>query len=107
MSFKIDARFDSATPHRLGDTDKYLQCHQFRNAPQPPYNQDISLYDLFLFGDPKTKLEGEEFDTLEELQRKVQEPLGEITQEPMQPVYEHWIVRLNQVISANVDYVER
>jgi hypothetical protein len=40
------------------------------------------------------KLKGEEFETLEELQERVEELLGLINSELMERVYEHWIERL-------------
>jgi hypothetical protein len=38
---------------------------------QLPYTHDISPRDFFLFGDLKTELKGEEFETMEELQEQV------------------------------------
>jgi uncharacterized protein YecA (UPF0149 family) len=51
------------------------------------------------------KLKGEEFETLEELQQRVEELLGLINSELMERMYEHWIERLNQLIDTNGDYV--
>jgi hypothetical protein len=51
------------------------------------------------------KLTGEGFETLEQLQEMVEKLLGEITPEPMERAYWHWIERLNQVIRANGDYI--
>jgi hypothetical protein len=53
----------------------------------------------------KAKLRGEEFGTLEQLQERVEELLGQITPEPMERVYRHWIERLNQVIRTNGGYI--
>jgi hypothetical protein len=53
----------------------------------------------------KMKLKGEEFETLEELQERVEELPGLINSELMECVYEHWIERLNQLIDTNGDYV--
>jgi hypothetical protein len=61
--------FDNAAPHRSAATDNCFESCQFRHAPQHPYNPDISLYDFFLFGELKTKLKDEEFETMEQLQR--------------------------------------
>jgi hypothetical protein len=51
------------------------------------------------------KLKGEEFETLEELQERVEELLGLINSELMERAYENWIERLNQLIDTNGDYV--
>jgi hypothetical protein len=49
---------------------------------------------LFLFGDLKKKLKDEEFDTMEELQTRVEALLGQFMSETMHRVDEHWIERL-------------
>ena len=97
--------FDNATPHRSARTENCFEACGFHHAPQPPYSPDISPCDFFLFGDLKTKLKGEEFETLEALQGRVEELLGHISPELMERVYEHWIERLNQLIDTNGDYV--
>jgi hypothetical protein len=51
------------------------------------------------------KLKGEEFETLEELQERVEELLGLINSELMERMCQHWIERLNQLIDTNGDYV--
>jgi hypothetical protein len=51
------------------------------------------------------KLKGEEFETLEELQERIEELLRLINSELMERVYEHRIERLNQVIDTNGNYV--
>ena len=97
--------FDNATPHRSTATEAFFERCRFRHAPQPPYSPDISPCDFFLFGDLKAKLRGEEFETLEQLQERVEELLGQITAQVMERVYENWIARLEQVIGNNGDYV--
>jgi hypothetical protein len=59
--------FDNVIPHRAADTEQYFQEYQFHYAPQPPYRPDISSCDFFRFGDLKTKLQNQEFGTMEEL----------------------------------------
>jgi hypothetical protein len=51
------------------------------------------------------KLKGEEFETLEELQDRVEELLSLINSELMERVYKYWIERLNQLIDTNGDYL--
>jgi transposase len=99
--------FDNATLHRSVRSENCFEAWGFRHAPQPPYSSDISPCDFFLFGDLKLKmkLKGEEFETLEELQERIEELLGLINSELMERVYEHWIERLNQFIDTKGDYV--
>jgi hypothetical protein len=97
--------FDNATPHRAAASESCFQRSRFRHAPQPPYSPDISPCDFFLFEDLKTKLKGQEFETMEELQQRVEELLAEVTPDLMHRVCYHWIERLNQVIRTDGDYV--
>jgi hypothetical protein len=71
--------FDTAAPHRSAEIEKRFQWCHFRHVLQPLYNSGISPWDFFLFGDLKPKLKDEEFETMEELQWKVQERLGQTT----------------------------
>jgi hypothetical protein len=97
--------FDNATPHRSARDENCFEACGFRHAPQPSYSPDISPCDFFRFGDLKMKLKGDESETLEELQERVEELLCLINSEFMERMYEHWIERLNQLIDTNRDYV--
>jgi hypothetical protein len=76
--------FDNATPRRPTAADIAFQLCRFRHAPQPPCHPDISPSDFCLFDDLKRKFKGEEFDTMEELQTRVDELLDQLTPEIMQ-----------------------
>jgi trans-2-enoyl-CoA reductase len=95
--------FDNATPHRSAETENCFESCQFRHIPERLSSSDISPCDFLLFSDLKTKLRGEILEMLEELQERVEERLGQITAELMERVYEHWIERLDRVISTNGD----
>jgi hypothetical protein len=97
--------FDNVPPHRAAASESCFQRARFRHAPQPPYSHDISPCDFFLFGDLTTKLRGQEFETMEDLQGQVEKLFAEVTPDLIQRVYEHWIERLNQVIRTDGDYV--
>jgi hypothetical protein len=97
--------FDNATPHRAAASESCFQRSRFRHAPQPPYSPDISPCDFFLFGDLKTRLTGQEFERMEELQQRVDGLLAEVAPDLMQRVYENWIERLNQVVHTDGDCV--
>jgi hypothetical protein len=98
---------NNAIPHRSARTENCFEGYRFHHPPQSPYSPDIRPCDFFPFGDLKTKLKGDEFETLEKLRERLEEVLGQITPDLMERVYEHWIERLNQVISTNGDYIER
>jgi hypothetical protein len=77
------AHCDDATPHRSAGSDNCLESCHFRHARQPPHSTDISPCDSFLFGDLKTELGGGQFDTMAELQRGLEELLGQVTSDAM------------------------
>lgn len=81
--------FNNPTPHQSAGTENCCQSFQFRHALQHPYSLKISPCDFFLFEDLKTKLKGEEFETMGELQERTEEWLSQITPDTMQRVYEH------------------
>jgi hypothetical protein len=88
------AHFENATPHHRDGIENCFQSCQFHHIPQPPVGPDISPCVFFLSNGLKTKLVGEQFHTLEELQRRVDQLLGQVTSDTMRRVYEHWIERL-------------
>jgi histone-lysine N-methyltransferase SETMAR len=78
-SARVILHFDNATLHRPAVTGNCFESCQSRQAPQPPYSPDSSPCDFFLFDDLKTKLKGEEFETMEEPQAQVEELLSQGT----------------------------
>jgi hypothetical protein len=53
----------------------------------------------------KTKLKGEELESMERLQDRVKKLLAQVTSEIMRRVSEHWTRKLNQVMHTGGDYV--
>jgi hypothetical protein len=104
-SARPTVHFDNARHHRSARTENCFEGYRFRHSPQPPYSPDISPCNSFRFGDLKTNLKGQEFDRLEELQKRIRDLSGQITPELMERVSKHWTERLNQVISTNGDYI--
>jgi hypothetical protein len=102
---KVIVPFGNATLHRSPGTENCFQRCEFPHRPQPSYHPDINSCDFFLFADLKAELRGEQLDTIEELQMRVEEVLGRVTSETMRRVDERWIQKLNQAISTNGDYV--
>jgi hypothetical protein len=71
--------FDNITPHRSAAAENWIEIYQFRHDPQHFYSMQISLCDGSLSGNLKIKLNDEEFQTLEQLQVKVEHLLGQVT----------------------------
>jgi hypothetical protein len=104
-SARPTVHFHNATPHGAAGNEQCFMDSQLRHAPQPPSSADISPCDFFLFGDLETKLRGEEFESVEALQTRVEELLSQITRDQMRKVYAHWIERPEQIIATNGDCV--
>jgi hypothetical protein len=102
---RVIVPFGNAALHRSPGTENCFHSCEFPHRPQPSYHPDINPCDIFLFGDLKAELRGEQLDTMEELQRRVEEVLGRVTSDTMRRVYERWIQKLNQAISADGNYV--
>jgi hypothetical protein len=51
------------------------------------------------------KLKGEQLESMEALQDRVNELVGQVTSETMRRIYEHWIGRSNQVIHTGGDHL--
>jgi hypothetical protein len=81
--------FDNATPHRAAGGEQWSLDSQFRHAPQPPSSPDVSPYDFLLFGDLKTQLRGEEFESMDVSQTRVEELVGQITSDQMRRLSAH------------------
>jgi hypothetical protein len=101
------AHFDNATHSRSARTENCFEGCRFRHAFQPPDSSDVSPCDFSLFGDLRTKLKGEEFEMLKELQERLKERVGRITAELTEWIYENSIERLTQIINSNGGYVQR
>jgi hypothetical protein len=77
-SRRLIVHFGNATRHPSVRTENGYQNCEFHHVPQTPHSTDISPCDLLLFGDLRTKLKGEQFNIMEELQRRVKELLGQV-----------------------------
>jgi hypothetical protein len=82
-SSRLIVLFDHATSHRSAVTENCFHSYQFHYAPQSPYSTNITPCDFFLFGDLKTKLNGEELEIMDQLQGRVEESLGRVRPETM------------------------
>jgi hypothetical protein len=73
-------------PHLIAQLQLNIafNCANSDMLPQLPCSPYVSLCDFFLFGDLKRKFNGEEFDTTEGIQARVEELLGHLTPETMQ-----------------------
>jgi hypothetical protein len=58
--------------------------------PHPPYSPDLVSCDFFLFPKMELKLKGRQFDTIEEVQAKLQRVLDTLTEKNFQEALKKW-----------------
>ena len=102
----IILHYDNAKPHNSSKVLKYLESHDMIKAPQPPFSPDIAPSDFYLFGYIKKVLEGQSFDSPEQLLQTVNQILDSIPSQELQDTFQNWQMRLNQVITNNGEYIE-
>lgn len=103
---KIIIHFDNARPHTSRKVVEYMDLHSMKRAPHPAYSPDIAASDFYLFGYLKNELEGEEFETADQLFDAIQKILSEISHDTLNKVFLEWMKRLQQVIDNNGNYIE-
>jgi hypothetical protein len=92
--------------HRFGCAEFFgLQKHD-GHPPPPPYSPDLAPCDFFLFPKMKIKLKGRKFDTVEEIQAKLQKVLNTLTQKDFQDSFRSWQKRWDRCVRSQGDYFE-
>ena len=77
-----------------------------KTAPQPPYSQDLALYDFWLFPKLKKKLRGYRYETIEEMSEAVMKVIDTLTQEDFHEAFQKLLEQYNKCIAARGDYLE-
>jgi hypothetical protein len=72
----------------------------------PPYSPDLAPCDFFLFPKMKLQLKGRRFDTLEEIQRELQNVLVTLREQNFQHAFQQWQRHWNRCADAQGDYFE-
>ena len=71
-----------------------------------PYSPDLAPCDFFLFPKMKLKQKGRWFDTIEEIQAKMQRVLDTVIEKDFQEVFKKWRRRWDQCLHAGGNYFE-
>jgi hypothetical protein len=93
---------DNTIPHLA---DREMQSNNLTQVPHPVYSPDFAPADFWLFGYLKMMLEGNSFQTAEELQEKVTDILVSIPTSTFRAVFEERKSRLLQCTEAGGDYL--
>ena len=83
-------------------------CHRLfdqmciKTVPQPPYSQDLSPCDFWLF----PKLRGCRYETIEKMKEALKNVIDTLTQEDFHGAFQKLLERYNKCIIAGGDYFE-
>ena len=80
----------------------YLSKMGIKTVPHPPYSQDLSPYDFWLF----LKLRGCRYETNEERKETVTKVIDTLTQEDFHEAFQNLLEQYNKCITAGGDYFE-
>jgi hypothetical protein len=74
--------------------------------PHPPYSPDSAPCDFFLFPKMKLKLNGRQFNTIEEIQAESQRVLDTLSEKDFQEAFQRWRRRWDLCLHAGGNYLE-
>jgi len=97
---------DNSPCHTAVSINEFLAEKSIPVVPQPPYSQDLSPCDLFLFSRLKNHLKGRHLGTLDNIQKSVTNELKGITAEAFQHCYTQWKQRLRGCVAVQGNYFE-
>ena len=64
---KITLHFDNARVHTVRKVIQFMDLHQMKRAPHPPFSPDIAASDFYLFVFLKDRLAGKVFESVDEV----------------------------------------
>jgi hypothetical protein len=103
---KVVVHAHNVRPHLAKTVKEFLDAHELRATPPPPYAPDLAPSDFFLFGHVKRAFQGSVFETVEELLEGVIEMLNVIQPETLLAVFHEWMERLQTCIGCGGEYVK-
>lgn len=97
---------DNEPAYRAVAVQEFLAQKRVCILNHPPYSQDLSLCDYFLFPKLKLSLKGRLFEDIHDIQKAVTRHLRAITQEDLQRSFQHLLDRATRCINAQENYFE-
>jgi len=97
---------DNAPTHRSFKVSQFLAKNNMTVILHPPYSPDLAPCDFFLFPKLKLRMKGRRFDTIEEIQEKLQLVLDTIPKRDFQGCFQAWQKRWDRCIRAKGEYFE-
>ena len=98
---------DNAPAHTSSASKETLGSIGLEPISHAPYSPDLAPLDFAVFPKLKAELEGEKFESPDELQKAVQKILVAMTRNGCQDIYAQWVKRHEKCIAANGRYFEK
>lgn len=102
---RLNVHVDNAKPHTSKYSIRFLESHGMKKVPHPAFSPDLAPSDFFLFGYLKKCLEGQSFQTRDELFSMINQILSEIPEQMLKDSFEEWKKRLEEVIRLEGSYL--
>ena len=99
----LTLHMDNAPTHRVDGLPSDLCINRLVH---PPYSPDLAIFDFFLFGFLKMKLEGSSIESPVDLKVAVEEIISGIGYETWRRVFREWTDRLKKCVENGGEYVE-
>ena len=95
---------DNDPSHNSVLTHQFLAKNKIAVISHPLYSPDLAPRDIFLFPKLKLKLEGRQFDTIEEIQAESQRVLDALTEKDLQEAFQKWRRWWDRCLHAGGNY---
>jgi hypothetical protein len=96
---------DIYSAHTSQASRDWLEEHDMRRMPQPPYSPDLAPSDFYLFPTVKEKLERTQVADEDQFFESLQAILRGIDREKLKRVFQTWVQRVQEISEGNGGYV--
>jgi transposase len=102
---RLVVHLDNCSIHTSRVSTKWLEEHDMRRMPQPPYSPDLAPSDFYLFPTVKERLERIQLADEDQFFESLQEILNGLGHEELNAVFRALVRRVQEISEGNGDYV--
>jgi histone-lysine N-methyltransferase SETMAR len=102
---RLVIHLDNCSVHTSRVSTEWLEEHDMRRMPQPPYSPDLVPSDFYLFPTVKERLERIQLADEDQFFESLQEILNDLDHEELNTVFRAWVRRVQEVSEGNRNYV--
>jgi hypothetical protein len=103
-SRQLGLHLDNGCVHRSKPSDNFVAENSIIRVPHLLYTPGLAPCDFWFFGHMEAALAGQQFPGPEDPLTGIQEFLSEIQRLELEPVFHHWIGRVQYVLDNCGDY---